>query len=107
LHPDLACGAIRKKDQPEKPTTLSDVFHHRMREFYYKPALSSAFLLDPVKFVRGVSAFELPFEKMTGSEQYDALKDIERLGGADAVAELSAAQLNGFVGVTDLQKNDT
>jgi hypothetical protein len=41
---------------------------------------------------------------MTGSEQNDALKDIQRLGGAYAVAELSAAQLKGFLGVADLQK---
>jgi hypothetical protein len=36
-HADLVSGVITKKDRPEKNATLNEVFHHRMREFYYKP----------------------------------------------------------------------
>jgi hypothetical protein len=98
-------GLIVKKGQPDKHTTLTEVFHHRLREFYCKPAFAAAYLLDPVHFLLSkTGVYELPFDKMSMSEQNDAMSDIERLGGADTVADLAEAQLNGFQGLNDLHK---
>jgi hypothetical protein len=104
-HANLANGWIVKKGQPDKHASLTEVFDHRLREFYYKPAFAAAYLLDPVHFLLSkTGVYELPFDKMSVSEQNDAMSDIERLGGADAVADLAEAQLNGSQGLNHLHK---
>jgi hypothetical protein len=55
-----------ENDQQEKSTTLSEVVHHRMREFYHRPALYAAFLSDLMSSVCGVSVFIS--KKKTGRE---------------------------------------
>jgi hypothetical protein len=104
-HANLVSGVITKKDRPEKNATLIEVFHHRMREFYYKPTFAAAYLLDPAHFLLNkTGAYELPFHKLSLSKQNDAMSDIERLGGADAVTELADTQLNGFQGLNELHR---
>jgi hypothetical protein len=104
-HADLVSGVTTKKDRPEKNATLSEVFHHPLREFYYKPTFAAANLLDPAHFVLNKTcAYYVPFDKLSVSEQNDAMSGIERLGGADAVTELADAQLNGFQGLNELHR---
>jgi hypothetical protein len=69
------------------------------------PTFAAAYLLDPAHFLLNkTGAYELPFDKLSVSEQNDAMSDIERLGGADAVTELADAQLNGFQGLNELHR---
>lgn len=73
-HPALLAGEIVNKDKPNEPTPLGEVLEHRLREFYYKPAFSAAFLVDPVNFqMNRVGLLDLPFVMMSQSEQDDAL----------------------------------
>jgi hypothetical protein len=80
--------------------SVENTVNSRLREFYYKPSISAAYLLDPVNFQTGETAsYELAFEHLLHHEQNDAAADIERLGGMDALRELAAIRLHGLVGL--------
>jgi hypothetical protein len=78
-----------------------------LRDFYYKPALTAAFLLDPVNFsVSREGKFELPFSQLSDSEEREATEEIERPAGQDserAIDELADLCLNGLSGLSNLE----
>jgi hAT family C-terminal dimerisation region/Protein of unknown function (DUF 659) len=105
-YPDLCEGVVKKKNQPNRAETLVETFNLRLRVFYYKPAITASFLLDPINFrVSDSGLIELPFEMLSTSEEDEAIADIERLAGkeSDRVSqELACLKLNGIrVGPTD------
>jgi hypothetical protein len=100
MYPDLCSGAIQKEKQPGRAVTLKETFHSLLRVFYYKPAITAAFLLDPINFrVSQEGRIELPFEVLSIAEENEAVSDIERISGGDIDAvttELSTLKLNGI-----------
>jgi hypothetical protein len=99
-NPELCDGHVQKKNAPKQAVTIISTFHSRLREFYYRPSLSAAYLLDPVHFQKGdTDVFELAYDSMLQHEQEDATSDIERLGGISAVRELASIRLHGFAGL--------
>jgi hypothetical protein len=80
--------------------TLLQLVNKRLREFYYKPSMPAAFLLDPLNFEEPrPGQIALPFTPLTVQEVNDAVDDIDRLGGDQAVLELQRSRLVGFTGL--------
>jgi hypothetical protein len=44
---EFCSGVVNKREQPDMPTTVID---SRLRVFFYKPAMTAAYLLDPINF---------------------------------------------------------
>jgi hAT family C-terminal dimerisation region len=109
-HGDLCDGVIKKRGRnnvvTETPTTLRETFHSRLRDFYYKPSITAAFLLDPINFrMTECGTIDLPFEVLDLDEENEACADIERLADNQSVAvtkELADMKLNGIAGLSDL-----
>jgi hypothetical protein len=79
---------------------VQELFDKRLRQFYYKPSMSASFLLDPLNFEEvKPGEFYLPFTPLQVQEVDDAIEDIHRLGGDQAVLELQRARLSGFTGL--------
>jgi hypothetical protein len=99
-YPDLCEGVVKKKNQPDRAETLIETFNLRLRVFYYKPAITASYLLDPINFrVSENGEIQLPFEMLSTSEEDEATDDIERLAGpeCDRVAqELASLKLAGI-----------
>lgn len=102
-----ADGVIRKKDKPDESITMIQVFHHRLREFYYKPALTAAFMLDPINFRRCDETVDLPFAALSNAEEDEAVADMIRLAGDQVsvvAAELADLKLNGIRNLSALNE---
>lgn len=99
-YPDLCSGVVKKRDVPDMQVTLIETFNSRLRLFYYKPAMTAAFLLDPINFrVSGTGAIDLPFEVLSPSEEDEAIAEIERLAGQEhdsVISELASLKLDGI-----------
>jgi hypothetical protein len=108
-HGDLcADGVIRKGNTLARTVTMVEIFHSRIREFYYRPAMTAAFLLDPINFrMSDTGVIDLPFDALDDGEEDSAISDIERLAGKDSaivIDELSDVKLSGFVGLSTLNE---
>jgi hAT family C-terminal dimerisation region len=99
-YPHLCAGVIKKKYKPDRVVTLIETFHSRLRLFYYKPAMTAAFLLDPINFrVSDAGEIELPFEVLSPAEEDEAAAEIERLAGHESEnvgTELANLKLYGI-----------
>jgi hypothetical protein len=73
---EFSTGVVKKRDQPEMPTTVIESFTSRLRDFFYKPATNAAFLLDPINFrLTKSGVIELPFEVLSTTEEDEAICD--------------------------------
>jgi hypothetical protein len=99
-YPDLCEGLVKKKNQADRAETLTETFNRRLRVFYYKPAITAAFLLDPINFrVNANGVVELPFEMLSIGEEDEAIADITRLAGKECervIQELATLKLDGI-----------
>jgi hAT family C-terminal dimerisation region len=105
-----ASGIIQKGKPPTvqvTSTTMIEVFNHRLRDFYYKPCMTVAFLLDPINFRKceQTGTVDLPFDALSHEEENEACCEIERLAGNDSaavVSELATMKLHGIHDLSNL-----
>jgi hypothetical protein len=84
----------------DEVVTVLELFDKRLTQFYCKPSMSAAFLLDPLNFeeVKPGECY-LPFTQVKVQKVDDAIEDIHRLGGDQRVLELQRSRLSGFTGL--------
>lgn len=79
--------------------SLNSIFQRRLKEFYYRPSMAAAYLVDPINFVVSSikKTIDLPFDSMEVQELDDALNEIARIGGSQAAnTELNVMRVHGL-----------